>query len=45
MCDSGLYNIFNVRTYKENTGRGEANLIASSEFNNVQFNAPIRVSS
>ena len=44
MCDSaGLYNIFNVGTYKENTGRGEVNLIASSELSNVQFNALIRV--
>ena len=43
MCDSaGLYNIFMLEL-KENTGRGEVNLIASSELSNVQFNALIRV--
>jgi len=34
-----------IKTYKENTVRDEANLIASSESSNVQFNALIRVSS
>ena len=35
-----------TKTYdhEENTVRGEANLIASSELSNVQFNALIRVS-
>jgi len=34
-----------IKTLEENTVRDEANLIATSELSNMQFNALIRVSS
>lgn len=38
-----MYVYIYIKTYKEITVKDEANLIASSELSNVQFNALIRI--